>query len=468
VARPLREQFILAILLFVLPVGAVVAYSVSQSVDERMTGLREEAGRLARAIAGYADRTGGAAPGADLQAYLGSIQLPPGTLVTVTGPDDRELWRFLQPGSHVTERVRQPARATQVPWLVSVELPTALAWERATPLYDRAMGLAVLAAVIMLLLDAVFVHRWRQSLKRLEHAADAVGRGDLRTPPRSRMSAREFEHLRDAFSGMVDHLREARAAIARQVEEERRIREALQSLQKQVIRQERLAAIGVLLSGIAHELNNPLQAIGGHAELLQREARVPPDVQADLALIQKESARASSIIRNLSRFGRQQSSNPAPVRLSSVVASVVELRQRRLHGLGIALDLDEQSVGATMAVFTELQQVVLNFVINAEQAIVTHGGPERRLIIRTRDSGTGVRLEVEDTGGGVPPEHEAKLFQPFFTTKPVGEGTGLGLSVSYDIIRGHNGAIGCNSGERGAVFYFELPVASMIEGGGSS
>jgi C4-dicarboxylate-specific signal transduction histidine kinase len=235
------------------------------------------------------------------------------------------------------------------------------------------------------------------------------------------------------------------------------MREEVELLQQQIIRQERLAAIGVLLSGIAHELNNPLQAISGFSEVLQRDKELKPGVRADLALIQKESARASAIIRNLSRFSRQQGSNPTTVHLSDVIDSVVELRQRRLQEQNISLTVQDAASLPVTAVFTELQQVVLNFMINAEQAVVSRGPSERRIAIRTRDESAGVRLEVEDSGPGVPPEHESKLFQPFFTTKPIGEGTGLGLSVSYGIIRHTGGTIGYTHGESGAIFYFELP-----------
>ena len=226
------------------------------------------------------------------------------------------------------------------------------------------------------------------------------------------------------------------------------MREELQSLQQQVIRQERLAAIGVLVSGVAHELNNPLQAILGFAELLQMQKDMPEQARADLTLIQKESARASAIIRNLSRFGRQMS-EPTPVRLRDVVASVMELRQRKLEELNIDVEIDEHSKSLVMAIFTELQQVVLNFAINAEQAIVHADSTARRIIVRTGDRDGWAWIEVEDTGPGVAAEHEAKLFQPFYTTKPVGEGTGLGLSVSYDIIRSHNGRIGYRRGAIG-------------------
>jgi C4-dicarboxylate-specific signal transduction histidine kinase len=257
---------------------------------------------------------------------------------------------------------------------------------------------------------------------------------------------------------MITNLQTAREAIAAQVNDERRMREELQSLQQQVIRQERLAAIGVLVSGVAHELNNPLQAILGFAELLQMNRDMPDHARSDLTLIQKESARASAIIRNLSRFGRQIS-EPTPVRLRDVVASVMELRQRKLEELGIAIELDERSKSLVMVIFTELQQVVLNFAINAEQAIVQSKSSVRHIVIRTGDRDGWAWIEVEDSGPGVAPEHEAKLFQPFYTTKAVGEGTGLGLSVSYDIIRSYHGRIGYRRGASGgALFHFELPI----------
>jgi two-component system NtrC family sensor kinase len=274
-----------------------------------------------------------------------------------------------------------------------------------------------------------------------------------------RMPSLELEHVRNAFHDMVDKLRGAREAIDRQMEEERHMRIALQSLQQQVIRQERLAAIGVLVSGIAHELNNPLQTIAGISDLLQRDPALGAARKADLALVFQESERASAIIRNLSRFGRQQESKPVAVNLAEVLASVIELRQRRLVEQGIHLERDERATRPARAVFTELQQVVLNFVINAEHAVRTVEAGSRRIILRTRDVDAGVRLEVEDSGPGVPLDHEAKLFQPFFTTKPVGEGTGLGLSVSYGIIQSLGGEIGYRHGDLGgAVFYFTVPV----------
>jgi signal transduction histidine kinase len=248
------------------------------------------------------------------------------------------------------------------------------------------------------------------------------------------MPTREFAELQDAFDLMLRRFNDTRSALDGQMAEERRMREELQSLQRQVIRQERLAAVGQLVSGVAHEINNPLQAILGFAELLQMQADVPESIKGDLRLIQKESARACNIIRNLAMFARQQPGEAAPLRLVDVISSVAELRQRRLQSEQIELRIEDRSTLYVSAVVTELQQVLLNFVVNAEQAILASGRLPGRITIRACDIDGRILLEVEDTGPGIPPDNEAKLFQPFFTTKPVGQGTGLGLSISYGII----------------------------------
>ena len=159
-------------------------------------------------------------------------------------------------------------------------------------------------------------------------------------------------------------------------------------------------------------------------------------------------------------FARQQPGAAGPVFLSDVIASVAELRQRRLESEDIELRVEDSSSEHVLAVFTELQQVVLNFVVNAEQAILMSGRLPGRITLRTFDREGQVVLEVEDTGPGIPQGNEAKLFQPFFTTKPVGQGTGLGLSVSYGIIDSLKGRIGYRRAPAGgAIFYFDLPAA---------
>jgi signal transduction histidine kinase len=142
-----------------------------------------------------------------------------------------------------------------------------------------------------------------------------------------------------------------------------------------------------------------------------------------------------------------------------VIAEVVQLRRRSIDDSGIALDVETLTTRKVYANFTEIEQVTLNFVINAQQSIEAADRRKGRILIRVFDVGKKVRLEVQDDGPGVAPQDEPKLFQPFFTTKPVGKGTGLGLSVSYGIIESYGGAIGYHGNEwGGATFYFELPA----------
>jgi len=460
VSRPLREQFALATLLFVLPVGVVMTIASGAAYEAQMDQVYSEAEAFARVIAAHLEVSG---PGSDetLDAFLESLPLPRGSEVTLTDAEGRTVRTRQYPaGGGPEQLIFAGAGVRSRSWTVRVGFPTSVAWQRAVPNYRRTIAISGVATLVLLLMQVVFLRRLLPALASLERSAARVGAGDLSVPFAERMPARELEHVRDAFHDMVDKLRAARESIDFQMEEERRMRIELESLQQQVIRQERLAAIGVLVSGIAHELNNPLQTISGFSDLLQRDPSMSAQAKADLALVHQESDRASAIIRNLSRFGRQRESAPVPVDLSEVLTSVVELRQRHIAEQDIRLDRDERATQPARAVFTELQQVALNFVINAEQAVRTRDAGSRRIILRTRDEDGRVCLEVEDSGAGVPPDDEAKLFQPFFTTKPVGEGTGLGLSVSYGIIRSLGGDIGYRRGALGgALFSFTVPIA---------
>jgi C4-dicarboxylate-specific signal transduction histidine kinase len=463
VAWRLREQVFVATLVLLVPLAAVMTWAAGKTYSEQIAQVTAEAQALAGVIAAHIDE---ARPEDDgrLNEFLRRLPLPAvGMSIVIRDRNGRVIALRKDGDDFVEELAAGYAGVHRQPWTVSVTAPTSLAWWRTSEVYRRALAVASIGTLIMLVMEFVVLRRWLRALTRFERAAQRVGAGDLQTPPREPMPSRELEHLRDVFSSMVVKLREAREAIALQVEEERRMREEVESLQQQVIRQERLAAIGVLLSGIAHELNNPLQAIFGFADLLQRDKQLGEPVRADLGLIKKESARASAIIRNLSRFSRQQSPAPGTVYLRDVVSSVLELRQRRWNEQDIKFDLDDRSDHPVRAVFTELQQVLLNFVINAEQALAAAEASRRRLVIRTFDGEDGVHLEVEDSGDGVPTEHEGKLFQPFFTTKPIGEGTGLGLSVSYGIVRSFGGRIGYRrAASGGAVFFTILPVGEAF------
>jgi C4-dicarboxylate-specific signal transduction histidine kinase len=421
-----------------------------------------------------------------IQDSLHALPVPESSVVTVADREGRILARSqdadryvgqllpveMRPASEIrgtverdgidgVRRIYGEARVDNGPWLVTAGLPTSLALNRAASLWARTFAILALGLAGWLIVAFGLSRRLANSLAHLETTAQRVGAGDFRPVERQPMPTREFAELQDAFDLMLRRFNDTRVALDGQMGEERRMREELQSLQRQVIRQERLAAVGQLVSGVAHEINNPLQAILGFAELLQMQADVSESVKADLVLIQKESARACNIIRNLAMFARQQPGEAAPMRLTDVIASVAELRQRRLASEQIELRVEDSSTQYVSAVLTELQQVLLNFVVNAEQAIRASGRLPGRITIRSRDIAGRVVLEVEDTGPGIATDNEAKLFQPFFTTKPVGQGTGLGLSISYGIIDSLGGRIGYRRAPAGgAIFYFDLPAAS--------
>ena len=222
----------------------------------------------------------------------------------------------------------------------------------------------------------------------------------------------------------------------------------------------RLPLLATRAFSVAPALNHPLQPILGTLELLERDPGIAPGVLEEIAFVKPQSGRAREIIRNLSRFSSQQSGPPTLVDLREVIDEVVQLRRRDLDSSCIGLSVEVQTDRKVYANFTEVEQVTLNFVINAQQSIEAAGRSRGRVLIKVFDAGKRVRLEVQDDGPGVTPEDEPKLFQPFFTTKPVGKGTGLGLSVSYGIIESYGGAIGHRPNEwGGATFFFELPVS---------
>jgi len=230
------------------------------------------------------------------------------------------------------------------------------------------------------------------------------------------------------------------------------------ALQGQLAQAEKLAAIGQMLSGIAHELNNPLTTIIGFSELLQ-DANVPDEVRADLERISRQAKRSARIVQGLLAFARQGQMQLTEVDVNALVTQVVESEQPRLQARGIALTLQlDPSLPCTLADAGQLQQVLLNLLANAEQALAEQQS-ERCIHIRTQPSPGALRIAIADNGPGIPRHLLQRVFDPFFTTKTVGKGTGLGLSICYGIVREHGGRIWAESEpEQGATFVIELPV----------
>lgn len=229
-------------------------------------------------------------------------------------------------------------------------------------------------------------------------------------------------------------------------------------LMEQLLQQEKLAAIGQLVSGVAHELNNPLAGVMAFSQLLLASPVVTGDQRMAAETIHQESKRAAKIVSNLLTFARQHPPERSATDLNQVVRDTVELRRYAIERDQVEFieDLDPH-LPLTWADPFQLQQVVLNLITNAEQAVA--GTARRRIVVKTRADGGLIVVSVEDSGPGIEAADVDRIFNPFYTTKAVGQGTGLGLSISDGIVREHGGRIRVQSqpGE-GARLLVELPL----------
>jgi signal transduction histidine kinase/CheY-like chemotaxis protein len=243
----------------------------------------------------------------------------------------------------------------------------------------------------------------------------------------------------------------------------------LRDTQSQLLQAAKMSALGQLVSGVAHELNNPLSVITGYSQLmLARE--VPAPLRRPVELMASQADRMAKIVRNLLLFARQRTSERGAVNMNDVIEQTLTLRQNQLQLAGVVVERDlAGELPLVVGDAQQLQQVLLNLLLNAEQAILdAHRGS--RIIVRTRRTvdGRSVVTQVVDDGPGIAPDTLPRVFEPFFTTKEVGAGTGLGLSVSYGIVEEHGGRLGAESKPGETVFTMELPAASLTTAGPSA
>lgn len=234
-------------------------------------------------------------------------------------------------------------------------------------------------------------------------------------------------------------------------------------LQAELIQAQKMEATGQLVSGVAHELNNPLAAILGFSQLIRQDPSLPEDLRANADLLVDEASRTRRIVQNLLDFARQRPPERHPTSIKALVDSVLALQSYAIGAGQIEIEIDLPDDLPTVELDRgQLQQVLINLMQNAVYAI-THGGGSRMRItaaLEGRAEAAQVRVTVMDDGPGVPLEHVGRLFDAFFTTKPPAEGTGLGLPVSFGIIHAHGGELRYipSAFGRGAAFTFELPV----------
>ena len=231
-------------------------------------------------------------------------------------------------------------------------------------------------------------------------------------------------------------------------------------LQAKLAHSEKMATIGRLVSGVAHEVNNPLAAILGFTDLLLENKDMPASAREDLQIILQETQRTKEIVQDLLRFARQRPTQKEPVQVNTVLRQTIRLRSYDFasHGVEVVEEFDE-GIGETLGDAQQLQQVFLNILNNAYDAI-QESGNHGRIHIVTKAAGDSVEVKFVDNGTGV--SDPERIFDPFFTTKQVGKGTGLGLSICYGIVRAHGGEIhaGTIPAESGSTFLVRLPRAT--------
>ena len=231
----------------------------------------------------------------------------------------------------------------------------------------------------------------------------------------------------------------------------------LERLEHRLGQSEKLLALGQFVAGVAHELNNPLQGVLGHLELVRATHDLTPALGRDLALIHREADRAARIVRNLLVFAGSGKLQRRAVSLNAVVTRVLRARARAHRTGGVAVERQlAEGLPAIKGDGLLLHQALLNLVLNAEHAMPGGG----RMVVRTEPvADDAVRVSVEDAGPGLSPDVRARLFEPFFTTKDVGLGTGLGLAITYGIVQAHGGVIEADNHDGGgARFLITLPV----------
>jgi signal transduction histidine kinase len=250
--------------------------------------------------------------------------------------------------------------------------------------------------------------------------------------------------------------------LVRDVSERKKLDDETREIYHQLLQAEKMAALGQTISGVAHELNNPLATILSWSERLTQKTTLESSVRRGLEIIFSESERAARIVRNLLTFARKRQTTRAMVDVNQVIRETLALRayEQRVTNITI-IDALAAGLPHVFADGHQVQQVLLNLIINAEQAMLSANG-RGILVVRTWHDADheSVVLEINDDGPGIPDEVQPKIFDPFFTTKDVGKGTGLGLTVAYAIVQEHGGRIRLESPPGGgASFYVEFPVS---------
>jgi signal transduction histidine kinase len=326
--------------------------------------------------------------------------------------------------------------------------------ERADINGTLAMSMKMLLYALVTVFFAGIAINWRLAvsistpIRKLEKITKKVSQGDFSETIEVRGSD-EIASLEVSFNQMEDMLQDAMASLEKTVE-------ILQEKQTQLVEAEKLASIGKLAAGIAHEINNPLTSVLTFSSLLLEQCPEDDPRHGRLKMIVKETTRARNIVRHVLSFAKEAPLRTEKINLNQPVTEIVEslIAQEAFKGIELEMDLANELQDIFIDP-VQIGQVVLNILLNATHAIT----PPGKIRVSTRSAGNFMELIISDTGKGIPEENLQKIFDPFFTTKDKSRGTGLGLAVSYGIIKKHGGDIEVRSiAEKGSTFIVRLPL----------
>lgn len=354
------------------------------------------------------------------------------------------------------------------PWHVFVrQQPT----ESYAPIHDQLRNLAIIGFVMLGLLWAIgryVAARIARPIQLLRAGVEAISQGTYDRALHIH-TGDEFEELAVAVHRMADRLQASRNELeglnrdlARRVEEKtKEVTRHMRSLELA----ERLATLGKVASGIAHEINNPLGIILNRIECMEADSvrsPIPVEVRRDLLAVKAQAERISRVTKSILTFSRGSVSTLKPVDINCVVRSCIGIASERVSALSVGLEsMLDPLLPPVMGDRDRLETVILNLINNGIDA-VSSLGVDGAVTVRTRagqmDGRSGVEVIVSDNGPGIPSEILGRVFDPFFSTKPAGQGTGLGLFLAYGIVGDHRGRIEAKNGEVGALFVVALPA----------
>jgi two-component system NtrC family sensor kinase len=408
--------------------------------------------RDGRVLAASTSQAAAHSPSSDIVARV--IKTGTGGLVE-THSRVGDWWVYVLPVKYSTPTGRLPSTPPRMALEIAFVAPDTQKMARQA-IRDVLLRVGSLTVVLALLIAVVLQREVLRPLANLAHSIRALGEG-RRGPPLPVRRDDELGELAEAFNRMAEGLEEARQRLLAEAEY------AL-DLEQQLRRSETLAVAGRLASGIAHEVGTPLNIISGRAEMVLRS--LPPEHQGrqDLERIIDQIDRVSNILRSLLDTVRLGKIEIQRVSVETLISRLLPLLEHVVRKRGISMTTsipaDLRNVAGDPG---RLQQVFINLLMNAVEATPHDGLISIRAWSSSNDGRAGVTVEVADTGAGIPRDALGQVFEPFYTTKPVGEGTGLGLTISRDIIRDHGGTIVAQSQPgQGSTFVVWLPEYEVM------